>query len=347
MPLDVAQRAIDFFFAQPPWNDWTLPQIYLTGGEPLLHWALVEQCGQYAASKKDQTAKEYRLVVNTNGVLLDQKKACSLQAMGADVILSCDGVQKAHDACRRRRTGDSTFADTMQALRVLLECVSNPAVCLVVSPENVRFLADSIDMLLDKGIRRIIISPNFLGNWEQHHLNVWRQGYEHVAACFEEAYRRRDVLNINLFSAKIIAHLTGGRDPSDFCGLWPRRLAVAPSGRVYVCQIMVGDDDRDVGLVGNVWGSLNLRSADMPLVCKRVRPQVCKDCEIERRCRKYLWCGYRVSTGKFHRPDGLICWHERTVIGLADKAASRLFKEKNESFLRTFYGGGTYSPELF
>lgn len=334
MSWQTARQALDCFFGELHESQPGHPYIYFSGGEPLLQWDLLRQCVEYCEQQNFEEAIPFRLAVNTNGLELDAPRASYLSSHNVDVILSLDGQVEAQDKCRLRSDGSSSFSACHGALRTIVECCDNPAVCTVVSPENVKYLSESVDFLLDAGIRRIMISPNFFGAWNDETLSIWESGYEHVAMRFEEAFRNGKTLMVSLLSSKISARLQDGKDPLDCCGQLKRRISVAPSGRVHACQLLLGNDDTDMGLIGHV--NEGFHSLSLPDVCRSFDSPECEECDLQQRCRRWCSCGYYAPSGIFDRPDGLICWHEQLVIKLADSVASKLYKEKNTTFLRAF-----------
>jgi uncharacterized protein len=345
MSWEVARRALDLFFEQSSTASPDIPQISFFGGEPLLEWDLLQQCVAYAESRKAAAGQDFRLTITTNGLALDRNRAEYLRSKNVGLLFSFDGAQEAQDATRRLSDGRSSFADTRRALGLVLGVFDNPAVCAVVSPENVAFLPESIDFLLGEGVRQIMLNPNFFAEWDEQHRDLWTAGYEHAARRFEESYRQGVPLNIHVFTAKIITHLQGGYGPCDVCDFGSHEIAIAPSGRIYPCQRMVGDDRQDLGLLGNVFDGLDPRAAAELAACRQVRAPACGQCAIRSRCRNWCSCVNHALTGRFDQPGGIICFHEQLAVRLADRAASRLFQEKNKLFLETYYLEKQFAPE--
>ena len=51
------------------------------------------------------------------------------------------------------------------------------------------------------------------------------------------------------------------------------------------------------------------------------------------------WCGCinYAMTGAINNTDGILCFHERLAIDVADRVASTLYAEANQAFLARFY----------
>lgn len=343
MSWEVAQRAIDFLFAQPTPEE--IPQIGFFGGEPLLELPLLKRCIAYAESKRKETKKPFRMVITTNGLGLDEDVAAYLHEKEVEPTLSFDGTPKAQDACRRYPGGRSSFTDTEAAMHTLLRYFPNLGVCAVISPENVQFLPDTIDYFIQNKIRRIHLNPNFFAHWDEQHLDLWRQGYEHAAKRTEEEFRNGRSLLVNFIAAKIITHLKGGYGPCDCCDFGQKEIAIAPSGNIYPCQRMVGEDNQELGLMGNVFDGLNPKTCHDLANARQVTNSECMTCDLKTRCRNWCSCVNHRLTGSFDKTGPLICFHERMAIQIADQVASSLFKEKNKTFMQTFYSKHPLTPE--
>lgn len=345
MPWEVARQALDMAFDQSPPDAATPITVGFFGGEPLLEMDLIRRSVAHAEARSSADGKPVRFAVTTNGLALDHAAADLLAEKGTDLTFSMDGGRPAQEACRPYADGSSSFDDTERALRHALDYFSDLAVCAVVTPENVRHLPESIDFLLKTGIRRLFLNPNFFASWQEEQLALWRQGYQHAAARFAQAFRRGDALNVNFITAKVITHLKGGYDPCECCDFGAKEVAVAPSGNIYPCQRMVGEDVETLGLMGNVFSGLDREKLRELAAGREVRSPQCLTCDLRRRCRNWCSCVNHRLTGRFDQVGGLVCWHERMAIEVADEVASRLFAEKDPTFLRTFYFETVVAPE--
>ena len=343
MPWDVARRAIDLVFDDPPTD--TTPLISFFGGEPLLEFPLLQQCVDYIKARSAETGQLCRTAITTNGLGLNDTIAHYIAANLVVPTLSFDGVREAQDACRLYRDGTSSFADTEKALHTLRRHFDDFAVCAVVTPSNVEYLPESVDFFLESGVSRLLLNPDFFAQWDDRGLDLWRQGYECVGDRFETEFRHGRIIHVNFITAKIVTHLKGGYDPCDCCDFGQKEIAVAPSGNIYPCQRMVGEDTRELGLMGSVFEGLNTKTCwDLANVREVTSPE-CLACDLRRRCRNWCSCVNHRLTGRFDLTSPLVCFHERMAIEIADRAASRLFRERNAEFMETFYFEKQVAPE--
>src|SRR5678816_2618783 len=104
------------------------------------------------------------------------------------------------------------------------------------------FLGASIDALAGRGVRRIALNPNWLGRWTDDDCAASRDGYERAAEGYVGAYRAARPFALNVFDDKIALHLLGPAAGLHGCGFGEWDVAVAPSGRLYPCGRVVGED---------------------------------------------------------------------------------------------------------
>lgn len=344
MSWDVAKRGIDLLFRQPH-RDGLPPLLSFFGGEPLLEIPLLKQCVAYSEQRSTETGVQFRMNVTTNGLCADEDTISYLAEKGMAAALSFDGVPEAQNTTRPYRGGRKSFDDTLSALRRMRSQLPDLIICAVVTPRNVAFLPESLDLFLENDCRQIMPNPDFFASWTERDCELWRIGYEYAASRFIESFRGGRPLHISFITAKIATHLKGGYGPDDCCDFGDKEIAVAPSGNIYPCQRMVGEDDGAVGLMGDVFLGLN------PQVCrhlnesKQIQNRECLDCHLRLRCRNWCSCVNRRLTGQYNHTAPIVCFHERMAIEIADRTASELYKENDPAFMKTFYAGGRIEPE--
>ncbi|MCC7541099.1 MAG: radical SAM protein [Deltaproteobacteria bacterium] len=340
MPAHVAERALDLAFEDDP------PRVELSffGGEPLLAYDLLVDVAERARARGAQRGTEVRLSVTTNGTLLDDARARTLDALGVHVALSIDGTREAHDSGRPRMGGGSSFDDVVRGLDVLLRRGTTFETISVVTPANVRLLGESVAFLLDRGVPRIGLNPCYEAAFTDDDLGAWHRGLDAAAAKMIDCFRGGRIVSITVFDNKILAALKGGLVETDRCSLGSRSVAVAPSGNIYPCERLVAEDEDSTHAMGNVETGLVVRGHG----CARGPVNTeCEPCGERDRCSSSCACANLAETGRTDVAGGTQCWHERTTASVADHIAETLWKEQNPYFLAWFYGrmiGGGPKP---
>jgi uncharacterized protein len=113
--------------------------------------------------------------------------------------------------------------------------------------------------------------------------------------------------SLSWFDAKLgqLAHLPMSEE-STRCGFGGTEIAVAPSGRLYPCERLIGEDrpDHPLRLPGQAMeGHDFLEFA--PAAFEPYTP--CAQCLLTASCDTTCRCSNFVRTGDINRPDGLLC----------------------------------------
>ncbi len=98
MSLEVGMKAIDFLILNS--GKRRNLEVDFFGGEPLMNFDVVKEIVRYAKGKEEETAKNFRFTITTNGVLLDEEKMNFINEHMYNVVLSCDGRPEIHDLMR-------------------------------------------------------------------------------------------------------------------------------------------------------------------------------------------------------------------------------------------------------
>ena len=75
-------------------------EIDFFGGEPLMNLHTVKEVTAYVRKREQETGKEFKLTLTTNGMLLSDKNIAWLNDNHISVVLSADGRREVHDAMR-------------------------------------------------------------------------------------------------------------------------------------------------------------------------------------------------------------------------------------------------------
>jgi Fe-coproporphyrin III synthase len=135
-----------------------VPQVHLTGGEPLLRgdiWELIAACAERRLGVHQ---------ISTNGLLLDDEALSRLRALDVDPIIhfSFDGVGS-HDSMRG--LGDVEAA-TVRAMRSTAEAGFRVAVTSSLDAETAGGMLGTLDLLADLGTHTWHVSaPIEIGCW--------------------------------------------------------------------------------------------------------------------------------------------------------------------------------------
>jgi len=338
MPLDVARRGVDMALDGSPDRRALLT---FFGGEPLLHLPLMRRIAAYARGEADRRQRRLRMVVVTNGTLLDDEAADFLVDNDIYVGVSIDGCRDAHDTARVFADGGPTHDIVTRNVRAYLARGEGPGlrVVAVIDPANVEHLGRSLDALLDLGVRNVAMNIHYEADWDDDARERFGVGLTALGDAYMDAHRRGIPFTLQLLDDKIAAHLHGGYSCADRCDFGCEEAAVAPSGNLYPCERLVGEDDRDDLVIGHVDTGIDAARRDALVSSKNEVMLDCADCALLGRCMHWCGCVNHALTGSVGEVSGLLCWFEQQVIEQADRCAGVLHEEGCEGFRRRFYVG--------
>jgi len=336
MSLDVARRGVAL--ALEDGRDGPV-QLSFFGGEPLLEMNRIRQIVPHAEAEAERLGRVLRLVVVTNATLLDAAALDYLMAHRFYVGVSLDGNRAAHEATRPFRNGRSSYDRAVANIRRALARPDGRGIkaIAVVDPRNVDHLPDSFDALREIGLRTLSVNVNYEGGWTDGDRERFTAALRGLGDRYIAAYRGGERFTLNLLDSKILTHLKGGYACTDRCDFGCEEVAVAPSGNLYPCDRLVGDDTALDVVIGDVFEGIDPARRTALIASKNQVMQDCADCALLGRCMHWCGCVNHAMTGSVGQVAGLLCWFEQRIIEEADRCASVLYAEENVEFLRRFY----------
>ncbi len=339
MPRDIMVKSLDLAFSD---GDDGKIQVSFFGGEPTLEWDLLIEAAEYA--RKIAGNRHLVQCVTTNGTLLTKERILRLAELDIYVGFSIDGNQRAHEANRPSMNGQSTWTAVSKGLDMMIEAGRPFETISVVTPASVRELGASVGELFARGVPRIALNPCYESVWSDEDLALWEHGLIEAAGIVASHMREGRIVSLNVFDAKIIARIKGGLDEGDKCDLGSGFIAVAPSGNLYPCERLVGEDTDERARIGHVSTGVerprvsNFRAENLPEW--HAQNEECGNCAEQIRCSNHCACANRAETGNYGTAGGVQCWHEQTTARIADELADTLFAEDNKAFKRWFFPNG-------
>jgi uncharacterized protein len=308
MPEHIARKAIDRAVASVE-PGGTL-ELGFFGGEPLLEAELVLAMADYARFRAAPRDLALALNLTTNGTVTTPEAWTAMTLPDMDLAVSHDGLPDVHDLCRRRHDGSATSCRVLRTIHRLLDEGARFRVVMVVCPDNIESLPAGVAFLHGLGVPRVEPVLDLWACWTRQDVPrleravadcaaIWRCGLPHFGiSWFEEKFAR----------------LVGERlDATARCGFGAGEVAVAPSGNLYPCARLIGDDapENPMRLPGHVLDGDDFLSLPGP-PCAPAGP--CRGCAVASLCSVTCRCGNFVRTGDASRPDGLLCAFNRACL---------------------------------
>lgn len=306
------------------------------GGEPLLEWNLL----QYATKKMELAASQNNTVLlktfTTNGSLLTSKKVSWLRKHLFYMIISLDGNEQMHSIHRKDIEGKSTFDAVIRGIGILQKYYNREeyAIMTVITPKNIEYLLESIKYMVEVlSVKNINISPNYFDKWDKS-ASVCEKALKDVGMYVIDSYRVGLEIKIDFIDDKIKSQITGSCNE---CSFGEFKMAVAPSGNIYPCERLIGTDSGELSL-GNVYDGFDAYKREKILLSRGNIDEECKTCTLKDRCNNSCGCTNYTMTGNINNTSGEVCFFQKIFIAVADMVGNTLYEEKNELFLKKFYG---------
>lgn len=315
MDRETAFAAVDAFAASKAPGP---SEIYFFGGEPLLNYGLVVEAARYAVRRlaEERGDPPPRFRITTNGLSLTEERVAELAGLGAVVTVSVDGDERSHDRYRRKADGGPTYRELEARLSALNRKFPGFLMArATLSPKDldlgaVRRGLESLGFR-NYGFELVFADgpddPEFA--WTDEALDAFDRGYgdfvRDVLAALKRGERSRP--SIASFLGGLVA--IRRRQPAAVpCRMARNIVAVAPDGRYYPCQRLVGRAGRSLGDVRSGLDEAARRAA-FPRTAGSKRG--CSSCWARNLCGGGCPAGDILSRGDDGEPDRLTCAERR------------------------------------
>jgi len=332
MSPDVARGAIEFLAGQA--NGWCTVTFF--GGEPLVEFGLLKEIVEGTARRHGDRI-HFRM--STNGTLLDDEKLAFLRDHEVHFVLSLDGDEKQNDTHRRFVGGRGSYRAIERHIPAVLEANPYTLAVSVVSPETAGHIGRGVKDLFSKGFRYVLQTLDYPAGWNDRHLRILRSEYLELADFYEASLRSGKKVYYSPFDERIKTWAQKPYGKGDLCDLANSQIAIAPSGTIYPCVQFIGEDGRDdeANAIGNVFDGFDRARREYFIEENYAEKESCRGCALEGRCATHCGCVNWRATGDLRTIPPIICEHERMLMPIVDRMATRLWKDNVELFRRKFY----------
>ncbi|RLB65103.1 MAG: hypothetical protein DRI90_02885 [Deltaproteobacteria bacterium] len=312
------------------------------GGEPLMHQDLVRETVDYveqAVAAKQGPKPNLLFLMNTNATLIDDR-ALELMAPPRrwSVFVSLDGPKRIHDQFRVNAAGRGSFDDVVAGLERLRDAGIPRAILAVFGPVAAPALGETLRTILPFEPGRIQFSANYRDEWTEESIEGLRAGLDDAGDVVMDLFRSGVTVPVEPLHSKILTHLKGGIPCPSRCLLGGTELTVSPTGKLYPCAQMVGEDSDDTHVIGHVDRGVDPAALARLQTAKDRVEQTCAECELRDRCQSQCGCRHVALSGELGRITATLCEIEAAYIDASDRVAETLFLEKCQTFLGYYYG---------
>jgi len=149
-----------------------------------------------------------------------------------------------------------------------------------------------------------------------------------------EQYRNNNKIAIDIIDGKIRSAIEA---KCSSCSFGELKIAVAPSGNIYPCERLIGEDSGELS-IGDVYSGFDHSRRDELISQRGNSNEECKTCPLKDRCTNSCGCTNYTLTNSINTTNGVVCFFQKLFIEVADRVGATLYEEKNIGFLERFYG---------
>ncbi len=334
MSFDTAQNAVDFGMDRVSPGQTIDFQFF--GGEPLLAFPLLQETTQYIQKRVAEKDVTVRLAVTTNGTLLTQRCLDFLNTAQFNVCISIDGPQYIHDANRVYPNGRGSFQSICRNLKRALDSLEHVQVNAVYSPQSIEYMPEAMSLFLALGSHVMHFNPDIQSPWSAHDYPALQKAFMQMARLYCDCYEKGIEIGVNFLDSAIILFLKGGYEPADLCGMADTQWAVAPSGNIYPCERLIGEDNgTSPFILGNVHTGLEHPRCRAIRAHVGNRNQECATCRLRRYCMNWCGCTNYFLSGQTDLAGPGLCAIQKASMQAAEYVFDKL--AKCDTFINHFY----------
>ncbi|HUT35816.1 MAG TPA: radical SAM protein [Planctomycetota bacterium] len=280
------------------------------GGEPLLEAGLVRSLLAFAQERSRAAGLELLPSLTTNGTVATGAAWELMTRPELSLAVSFDGVPEAHDRHRRFPDGTGSSSVVLRTMRRLLDAGRELRAVLVVRPDTLDSFPDGVGFLSDLGFRQLEPTLDLWTRWTAGDVARLEAAIGRLADLWRG---RLADLSVSWLDEKaaLLARVPIG--PCARCGFGEGEVAVAPSGRLYPCERLIGDDAEmnPMRLPGHALDGEDFLGLSAPPACCA---PACGECDARALCNTTCRCSNYVRTGQCGLPDGLLCALNRACL---------------------------------
>jgi uncharacterized protein len=322
MTPEVAQKAVDFAFQKS--SDDERLEIGFFGGEPLLEFKQIKLIVELIKAHPQYNSSKVIISITSNGTIFNREIADFMLSNGIVFCISCDGPPKIQDVNRKYKNGQSSASDVEKTIKNALQHFPFLPVNAVFSNQTLQYLPQTVDYLVELGVKNIYLNPDISAKWMQKHAEQFPEIYGALAEKYIQFYLQGNKPKfISLIDDKMTIILRGGYRPLERCQMGSKEFAFGTTGNLYPCERLVGSDDGKTNCLGNIMNGI-IRPSTCKTVPSTATNTECAQCGLSEYCMNWCGCTNYHSTGSYNRVSAFMCAHERAIINVAYQTIQRL-----------------------
>lgn len=239
MPLVTALQALEYCSSSLRGKF----HVSMFGGEPLLVFDMLRDFTKTVGQSSPHNNITYS--ITTNGSILNSEIADWIFENRIKVHLSIDGIGEAQNCGRKTVGGHDTFHLIDLDLWQKINQQQRVRLCLVITPDNIRYLYESIKHMHCRGFRSFTLERATNMEWPDEAIEEFISQYKLVTEYFLKFLNtpaRFIIPELDFVLAPYIARPSAKKPPENShikqigCSALGDKLVVSPEGDLYPCD---------------------------------------------------------------------------------------------------------------
>jgi uncharacterized protein len=330
MDWETAKRTIDYIYENHPKDSG----IIFFGGEPLLQKNLIKQIIEYGRSINPF----FHYKMTTNGIALDDEFIKYAKGVDLDIALSVDGSRESHNTHRKFPNGESSFELVIDKMDSLLNEFPISKILMTVTPDTLKYYAESFEYLIEKGVRYLIVSLDYSADWTDEDILELENQYKKLAILYEKYIYEERKFYFSPFEMKFTNHIRQSNSECFHCHLAQKQISISFSGDIYPCTQFVQDgvNNKEYKL-GDVFSGIDEEFKNRIYSKSQEQQPACLECDYNLRCNNKCSCLNWQLTGEINELSPKICESERILFPIVDELGKRLYEKRAPMFIQKHY----------
>ena len=248
MSKEIAEQAVEFAIKGSAKRHNL--ELDLFGGEPLVNPEVVKHVVNYVRRREQETGKNIKLTLTTNGTLLNDDIIKFLNDNRVMLVLSLDGSKATHDKMRPFPNHSGSYDAAVRGFKKVIQSRHGKNYYLrgTYTHFNPHFCQDTLDMLQ---VGREISMEPVVGTDEPYVLTeadlpILYAEYDKLALAYLQKRHAGEEFdffhfNVALDNGPCVAKRLAG------CGAGHEYFAITPEGDIYPCHQFVGREEYKLG----------------------------------------------------------------------------------------------------
>lgn len=267
------------------------------GGEPLIEAELIQHCIDFARTESKRHGFDLSLSMTTNGTFTSPSAWRIMVDPQMELAVSFDGLPEMHDRHRPFVDGHRSSAVVLATIERLRREEREFTVIMVVRPDTSERVADGVEFLQSRGVEMIDLTLDLWTAWPDEALEKIEVDLARTAEIWRAGLPR---FGVNWFNKKTVELCGVPVGATARCGFGRGEVAVAPSGNLYPCERLIGEDrpGNPARLPGSACEGEDFLSVNVP--CSLSSGEAGAACGLTCSCSNF------VRTGSTRRSDRLL-----------------------------------------